>query len=264
MTEDSTTTVSFSPTVTGVAMSTEARPAVDALLVGLAGRHVMVVESFERGQPWQLLPEEAAVVANARPARQAEFAAVRGCARAALARLGVAPTAILPDGSGPMWAARAPRWPAAVVGSMTHVAGYAGAAVALAAQVASVGIDAETNAPLPDGLRDFVTLPEERAQLDRLGPAGDGVAWDRLLFSAKEAVYKAWFPLTGRWLGFDGCRIDLDPAGSFQAQLVGDFLTVDGRQLDRLDGRWRRASAGGAELLATVVTIPRTGAVYDW
>jgi 4'-phosphopantetheinyl transferase EntD len=42
--------------------------------------------------------------------------------------------------------------------------------------------------------------PEERELLATLpGP----VHWDRLLFSAKESVYKAWYPLTeftGRFL----------------------------------------------------------------
>ncbi len=39
-----------------------------------------------------------------------------------------------------------------------------------------------------------------------------GPSWDRLLFSAKESVYKAWFPLTGRWLGFEEAAITINPA----------------------------------------------------
>ena len=34
---------------------------------------------------------------------------------------------------------------------------------------------------------------------------------DRLLFSAKESVYKACYPLTRRWLDFSGCRVALHP-----------------------------------------------------
>ncbi|MGQ4485691.1 4'-phosphopantetheinyl transferase superfamily protein [Streptomyces sp. SAS_281] len=43
---------------------------------------------------------------------------------------------------------------------------------------------------------------EERRHLARLARAHPLVAWDSVLFSARESVYKAWFPLTGRWLGF--------------------------------------------------------------
>jgi 4'-phosphopantetheinyl transferase EntD len=48
------------------------------------------------------------------------------------------------------------------------------------------------------GVLDRISLPDERAMLGDL--AAPGPRWDLLLFSAKESVYKAWFPLTGRWL----------------------------------------------------------------
>jgi 4'-phosphopantetheinyl transferase EntD len=65
-----------------------------------------------------------------------------------------------------------------------------------------LGIDAEPNGPLPEGVAETVTVPSELAMLDRLAGTHPGTHWGRLLFSAKEAVYKAWFPLTQRWLGF--------------------------------------------------------------
>ena len=37
--------------------------------------------------------------------------------------------------------------------------------------------------------------PAKRARLAALADALPGVAWDRLLFSAKESVYKAWAPI---------------------------------------------------------------------
>jgi 4'-phosphopantetheinyl transferase EntD len=43
-------------------------------------------------------------------------------------------------------------------------------------------------------------LPGERAMLRDLAATAPGPCWDRLLFSAKESVYKAWFPPAGRWL----------------------------------------------------------------
>jgi len=65
------------------------------------------------------------------------------------------------------------------------------------------------------------------------------VHWDRLLFSAKESVYKAWYPLTRRWLGFEDARLTVDPAGTFQAELLVDGARADGRPALRLlDGRF--------------------------
>ncbi|WP_280922759.1 4'-phosphopantetheinyl transferase superfamily protein [Streptomyces sp. MZ04] len=38
--------------------------------------------------------------------------------------------------------------------------------------------------------------------------------WDRLLFSAKEAAHKAWFPLTRMPLGFEDVDITIDEIGA--------------------------------------------------
>lgn len=90
---------------------------------------------------------------------------------------------------------------------MTHCAGYRAAAAARARDVVTIGIDAEPHAVLPDGVLDVVALPEERAWIYELARSAEEVHRDRLLFSAKESVYKAWFPLTGRWLGFEDAEL---------------------------------------------------------
>jgi 4'-phosphopantetheinyl transferase EntD len=138
-----------------------------------------------------------------------------------------------------------------VVGSLTHCAGYRAAAVARATELASVGIDAEPHDELPEGVLERVALPAEQDALPGLPP---GVHWDRLLFSAKESVYKAWFPLAGRWLGFSDARLDFDPAaGTFTAELLaGDRPSVGGRVVDCFTGGY--AVAGG--LLVTAITVP--------
>ena len=99
-----------------------------------------------------------------------------------------------------------------VVGSLTHCQGYRGAAVGLAASVRSVGIDAEPHGVLPDGVLNAISLPIERYEI---GALPGGLHWDRILFCAKEATYKAWFPLTERWLGFEDAHItfDVDASG---------------------------------------------------
>jgi hypothetical protein len=47
-----------------------------------------------------------------------------------------------------------------------------------------------------------------------------GIPWDRLLFSAKEAVYKAWFPLAEVFLDFSQVRVGLGQDGGFTARVL--------------------------------------------
>jgi 4'-phosphopantetheinyl transferase EntD len=123
-------------------------------------------------------------------------------------------------------------WPDGVVGSITHCAGYRAAAVARAADVAMIGIDAEPNEPVPDGVLDIIARPAERDMLNELSRRRPEVAWDRLLFSAKESVYKAWAPVTGTFLDFDEAELTFDAtAGSFVARLLPPGASVMGREL---------------------------------
>ncbi|MFE7951874.1 4'-phosphopantetheinyl transferase [Streptomyces sp. NPDC057426] len=207
----------------------------------------MSAEKFEDVAGDPLFPSERRVIATAGIARRREFTTVRSCARTALARLGVPAAPILPDAEG------APRWPAGVVGSMTHCAGYRAATVALACDVAAVGIDAEPDAPIPtSGARALVTVDEERAHLAELGGRRPDVSWDRLLFSAKESVYKAWYPLTGRGLEFDQVLITVSPGdGTFSARLLIPGPRIGARRIRGFAGRWRRSQG----LLLTAVTV---------
>ena len=78
--------------------------------------------------------------------------------------------------------------------------------VGRSAAVRSVGIDAEPHGVLPGGVLDAISPPAERGEIGAL-PAG--LHWDHL-FCAKEATYKAWFPLTERWLGFEDAHITFE------------------------------------------------------
>ena len=190
-------------------------------------------ECFGEPPDDQLFPEEEKIIADAVESRRREYAAVRSCARACLQRLGYPGVPILPGVGG------APIWPDGVQGSMTHCAGYAAAAVALLPRVSAIGIDAEPDAPLPDGVVDLIATPAEKARLAATEPGPDSPNWDRLLFSAKEAVYKAWFPLVGEWLDHQQAEVSFHPHdGTFTAQLARDGLIIDGRQIRSLHGRW--------------------------
>jgi 4'-phosphopantetheinyl transferase EntD len=193
-----------------------------------------------------LHPSEEPAVARAVASRRAEFATARTCARQALAALG-APAEAVPVGEK-----RSPVWPSGVVGSITHTRGFRGAAVAWGSVVRSLGIDAEVHDALPTGVLDAVSSPEERSGLARLSAARPEVSWDRLLFSAKESVYKTWFPLTGRWLGFEDAELVPAVDGTFRARLLVEGPTVDGSTVTSFDGRW--AVDGG--ILVTAIALP--------
>jgi 4'-phosphopantetheinyl transferase EntD len=213
---------------------------------------VVVVEAFEDLPGEMAFPGEEDLVANAVEGRRREFVTARRCAREALAELGHAPAAIR---SGPK---REPQWPAGVVGSITHTAGFRAAAVAPRSIFASLGIDSEQNGPLPNGIEESITVAGEPEMLAALDSAFPETQWSRLLFSAKESIYKAWYPLTSRWLGFEDARVTIDPAGTFAARLLIDGARTDGGPpLTELRGRFLVAQG----LIATAVAVPRPALV---
>jgi 4'-phosphopantetheinyl transferase EntD len=207
---------------------------------------VASTEMFEDPPDVKLFPEEEAVLARAVGKRRREFATARACARDALARLGLPPAPILPGERG------APQWPQGIAGSITHCAGYRAAAVALASSILTIGVDAEPDAVLPDGVLDEVSLPAERARLRDLASVAPGISWDRLLFSAKETTYKAWFPLTRRWLGFEEADITFSPVdGIFQVRLLVTPPEIGGDALTGFSGRWMARDG----LILTAITM---------
>ena len=205
------------------------------------------VESFDDAPAATMFPEEAAAIAHAVIERRREFATVRSCARRALSRLGIPPTAILPDADG------VPQWPAGIVGSMTHCAGYRAAVVAPSDRLGGIGIDAELHAALPDSARDLVLGSEEHAAGSRrLRRSDPDVHWDTIVFCAKEAVFKARYPSTRRWLDFADISVTLHPEGTFQARAGARLTTSTGCWV--VDRRTRRGSDVGDGMTVDVGT----------
>lgn len=187
----------------------------------------------------ELFAEEVRALGTAVDGRRREFETGRACARRALGRIGLPAVAVASGTRGE------PLWPADVVGSITHCARYRACAVARTRDVRSLGIDAEPHAPLPAGVLATIASADERRAL---AAHEAGVCWDRVLFSAKEAVFKAWYPLTGRGLEFEDAELRIDPVGeTFTARLL-----VDG-PVAQLRGRWVVRDG----LVATAVVVAR-------
>lgn len=180
-----------------------------------------------------LYPEEETVVGQAVEKRRREFTTARACAREALAQLGQ-PHQPIPSGSR-----GEPLWPAGIVGSITHCDGYRACAVAHSRDLVTVGVDAEPNQPLPEGVLEDIALPEEREWLRYLARQMPGTHWDRLLFSIKESVYKAWFPLAEKWLGFEDAVVSIDQRQmTFNAHLLVPGPYLEGHELRTFHGSW--------------------------
>ena len=172
-----------------------------------------------------LLPLEKALVAHSVSIRKAEFGDGRWCAHQALKELGRDTGSPILRGDRGM-----PMWPASVSGSLTHTNGYRGAVVAPRLLVRSLGLDAEPAQPLPPEVVPTITLPSEREFLATV--AAELPYADRLIFCAKEATYKAWFPVTHRWLGFEHAEVEIRMDGTFTSHLLirpTPFAAIEGR-----------------------------------
>lgn len=219
----------------------------DQLIASVVPDVLSSVELYDDPPGLAPLPEEEPLIAKSVAKRRNEFITVRYCARQALSVLGVPEAPILKGDKGQ------PLWPNGVVGSMTHTEGFRGAVVGRVGEVRSVGIDAEPHDVLPRGVLKSISLPVER---DELGVLPDGTHWDRLLFCAKETTYKAWFPLTARWLGFEDAHItfgvDSATTGTFTSRILVDGKANDGSVLSSFDGRWIIDKG----LILTAIVVP--------
>jgi 4'-phosphopantetheinyl transferase EntD len=173
---------------------------------------VVVVTASPEMWEAPLHPEEEVSVRRAVPKRRREFAAGRATARLALARLGIEnfPLVMGPD--------RLPAWPEGIVGSISHCSGFCGAAVARRQDIVSLGLDVEPAEPLEESLLPLIVTDRERNALERAETAFPDL-WSRIVFSAKESVYKCLSPLVRRILDFHEVELSFDAReGTFTAR----------------------------------------------
>lgn len=179
---------------------------IDATLKGLLPK----TARFAVRDPKQLHPllgAEKDAVSSAIEKRKTEFSAGRDAARGALAEFGLDCVEI------PVGERRAPVWPEGICGTITHSREICIAAVARAADITSIGLDAERDTPLKEDLRCAILHESE------LHVSG---AKAIELFSMKEALFKALYPLTGELMGFHAAKSD-GADGLVLTRRVGKF-----------------------------------------
>ncbi len=208
----------------------------NGLIQALFPAGVLAVTTSAAGDEALLLPEEAACVQRAVEKRRREFAAGRVCAREAIARLGLQAGPLL------IGAHRQALWPAAAVGSITHTTGFCAAVAARAEDFRGIGIDTEIVGRVTIPLWPSICVAEEIARLQGL-PRELRAGTATLIFSAKEAFYKAQFAAVGERVGFHDVAIDLpalqrgQESGQFEVRPLRS-LGVEALAEGRLSGRF--------------------------
>ena len=168
--------------------------ALQTLLVpGLLLGHRVIMPGDEDA----LFPAELAGREQATLKVRRQSGAVRIVARDLLEQLGHTDAAL------PRLSNGAPQWPDGIVGSMAHDKRVAVAAVMPSTGSSYIGIDVEPAEPLPPKVMETISTPGEQRRYD------PDVLEGRILFCAKEAVYKAFNSKTGQRLGFQDVDIDL-------------------------------------------------------
>ena len=174
----------------------ESHPEILCLLAPL--KHMPGTSEFEVEQD---------AVARAVPKRQREFFAGRNLARIAMQVLGENACPI------PCNADRTPTWPPGFKGSISHSDDHVMVALTSCPQILGVGIDIESRSGVDPELRGIISTDAGEASID-----------ETILFSAKEAVFKAVYPICGEFLEFGDVTISLaDNAGKIAARCRSDL-----------------------------------------
>jgi 4'-phosphopantetheinyl transferase EntD len=180
-----------------------------------------VVELSDPSLAEPLFPIEQQAIARAVDKRKIEFALGRTAARKALAQLGIAPAPLPPNDD------RSVAWPSEVWGSITHADGICAAIASRRSDHAGIGLDAEVRGRVRRELWDHVATAREITWFE--AARGEAEACERatLMFSAKEAFYKAQFCVSAAWVGFHDVELTFDERrGTFEVVFLVDVTNA--------------------------------------
>ena len=134
--------------------------------------------------------------------RKEHYRSGRICAGEVLSKLGAQGQPVLRDSQ-----TREPLWPEGISGAITHSGNWAAAAAGKSSDVSGIGIDLEDLERQVDSrISRHVCIPEEQKWLQECGE--DLLEKNlKIIFSAKESIFKAFFPYTRTYLHFHDARI---------------------------------------------------------
>lgn len=146
--------------------------------------------------------------------RRGDFLAGRACAARALEAAGAGRVGYVPRGEDGL-----PVWPSGWLGSISHSAAWAAAAVASSSRYRALGLDIQERVS-PRVMTEVLPLIASEAELARASPYFERRSALTLLFSAKEALYKALHPLVRTFQDFDGAELTLITPDRLQLRLT--------------------------------------------
>jgi 4'-phosphopantetheinyl transferase EntD len=159
----------------------------------------VVVKADDHMWTTPLCSEEEKLIEGAVEKRKKEFRAGRHSAHSALSQL-QAPWHPLLRGEK-----RQPLWPSGFLGSITHCRGSCVAVCAKSEDLAGVGIDVEPLEPLPKGVDRYIHTAKDDETI-----SANSALPERLIFSAKESIYKCYFPLIEQFMEFQSVSLEID------------------------------------------------------
>ncbi len=166
-------------------------------------------------------PGEHACMEKAVAKRRNEFLAGRTCARRALGALGMAGRMLGKGSDGSVL------WPAGITGAISHNNRWCGAAVARCSDVTGIGFDVETVKRISMNISRKILTRQEMIWLSEW-PGEEAQKMVALIFSAKESVYKALYPVIKTRISFFDAVITPSPDSlSFDVELskkIADHL----------------------------------------
>lgn len=103
----------------------------------------------------------------------------------------------------PSLASRAPQWPADVIGSISHDQNFVAAVVALKADLLAVGLDFEVIGRTKPEIAPRICNEDDVQNHSSLSEA----QLLTVIFSAKESLYKALYPIVNVFFGFEAAAV---------------------------------------------------------
>lgn len=158
-----------------------------------------------------LFPEEKKYLKNvSSEVRKLTYTLGRGCAHCILEKYGYNNFPILKDISG------APVFPETLTGSISHTNNWAVAAMAKNDIVKGIGIDIEDlSRKVNPGIKRIIATPDEKKTIEDL-PKNQQDKCIKIIFSAKESIYKCVYSISGVPLKFQDLSIKfIDKPGMF-------------------------------------------------
>ncbi|VAW95228.1 hypothetical protein MNBD_GAMMA22-7 [hydrothermal vent metagenome] len=144
-------------------------------------------------------------IQHASKKRVTEFLNARHCAHKALIKIGYTQNAAILQGTK-----GEPLWPKSIIGSITHCKGYYAAVVSFNKFIVGIGIDAELNMDISQKLILTTQTENEIFTNTKISNKSPNFFLNKLVFSAKESVFKFLFPIVKRYIKFKEIEINLN------------------------------------------------------